>query len=208
MCIAGIFICVGLSMINFKSLIGADISISGLLSTMMIGALIVNLRKDSDRIFERMEMFTPPIFMLFFVISGASLNIYIFAGENALIVVIIALIYLIFRAVGKWFGSFGSAKATKSPDTVQKYLGFCLIPQAGVAIGLASTASQTLVKEGQAMVDELGNLTATGQNLVTFGGMILAIILASTLVYEIIGPIITKIALSKAGEIEPEGKNN
>ena len=208
LCIAAIFICVGLSMINFKSLIGVDISISGLLSTMMIGALIVNLRKDSDRIFERMELFTPPIFMLFFVISGASLNIYIFAGENAIIVVIIALIYLIFRAIGKWFGAFTSAKATKAPDTVQKYLGFALIPQAGVAIGLASTASQTLVSEGQAMVDELGNITATGQNLVSFGGMILAIILASTLVYEIIGPIITKIALTKAGEITQEEKNN
>ena len=202
MCIASIFICVGLSLINFKDLIGADISISALLSSMMIGAMLVNLRKDSDRVFERMELITPPIFMLFFVISGASLDITIFASKNALIVVIIALVYLIFRAIGKWMGAFSSAKITKAPSTVQKYLGFALIPQAGVAIGLASTASQTLVAEGKSLVDSGGVITETGQQLVTFGGMILAIILASTIVYEVVGPVITKIALTKAGEIK------
>ena len=204
MCIAAIFICVGVSIIDFKTLIGIDLSFSGLLSCMMIGALIVNLRKDSDRIFERMEMITPTIFMLFFVISGASLNITIFADRNALIVLSIALIYLIFRAAGKWTGAFTSAKMVKADKNVQKYLGFALIPQAGVAIGLASTASTTLVHEGQLMVDSLGNLTTTGEQLVAFGGMILAIILASTIIYEISGPIITKIALTKAGEIQKE----
>ena len=202
MCIAAIFIAVGISLIDFKSLIGVDISISGLLCSMMIGALIVNLRKDSDRIFERMEIFTPPIFMLFFVISGASLDITIFASKNALIILLIAGVYLVFRAGGKWFGAFSSAKLVKAEPTVQKYLGFALIPQAGVAIGLASTASTTLVAEGKALVDEQGIITPLGEQLVTYGGMILAIILASTIVYEILGPIITKIALSKAGEIE------
>ncbi len=207
MCIAAIFACVGLSLINFKQLIGVDISISGLLSCMMIGALIVNLRKDSDRIFERMEMITPVIFMLFFVISGASLDITIFASSNALIIMAIALVYLVFRAVGKWAGAFSSAKLVKAEPTVQKYLGFALIPQAGVAIGLASTASQTLVAEGKALVDATGKITEAGQQLVTFGGMILAIILASTIVYEIIGPIVTKVALTKAGEIERHQAN-
>ena len=202
LCIAAIFICVGLSLVDWKTLIHADISISALLSAMMIGAMVVNLRKDSDRIFERMEMITPPIFMLFFVMSGASLNITIFASKNALIIIIVALVYLIFRAMGKWAGAFTSAKITKAPPTVQKYLGFTLIPQAGVAIGLASTASQALVNQGMLLTDELGNITELGQQLVTFGGMILAIILASTIVYEIIGPIVTKVALKKAGEIE------
>ena len=202
LCIAAIFICVGLSMVDFKTLIHADINISALLSSMMIGAMVVNLRKDSDRIFERMEMITPPIFMLFFVISGASLDITIFMSKSAFIIIIIAGVYLTFRAMGKWTGAFTSAKITKSPATVQKYLGFTLIPQAGVAIGLASTASQTLVNQGRNLVDEFGNITELGQQLVTFGGMILAIILASTIVYEIIGPIITKVALKKAGEIE------
>ncbi len=200
--IAAIFACVGLSLIDFKSLIHADISISGLLSAMMVGAVLVNMRKDSDRVFERMELITPVIFMLFFVISGASLDITIFASKGALIVVIIALVYLVFRAIGKWTGAFTSAKITKAPPTVQKYLGFALIPQAGVAIGLASTASQTLVKQGQMLVDAAGTITKTGQQLVTYGGMILAIILASTIVYEIIGPIVTKLALKKAGEIQ------
>ena len=202
LCIAAIFICVGLSLMDFKTLIHADINISALLSSMMIGAMVVNLRKDSDRIFERMEMITPPIFMLFFVISGASLDITIFGSKNALIIVIIALVYLTFRGIGKWTGAFASAKITRAPDTVQKYLGFTLIPQAGVAIGLASTASQALVNQGRNLVDELGNVTELGQQLITFGGMILAIVLASTIVYEIIGPIVTKVALKKAGEIE------
>lgn len=208
MCIAAILICVGLSIIDFKSLLGVDISISGLLSCMMIGALIVNLRKDSDRIFERMEMFTPPIFMLFFVLSGAALDITIFASNNALIILIIALVYLLFRAGGKWAGAFTSAKIVRAEPTVQKYLGFALIPQAGVAIGLASTASSTLVTEGKALVDSAGEITAVGQQLVTYGGMILAIILASTIVYEIVGPIITKVALTKAGEIQRLELNN
>ncbi len=202
MSIAGILICVGLSIIDFKSLWGVDISISGLLSSMMIGAVIVNVRKDSDRLFERMEFFTAPIFMLFFVISGASLDITIFASPNVGIVLAIAGVYLVFRAMGKWVGAFTSAKMVRAEPTVQKYLGFTVIPQAGVAIGLASTASSTLIAEGNSLVDELGNITTAGSQLVTYGGMILAIVLTSTVIYEIFGPIITKFALVKAGEIE------
>ncbi len=206
MSIAGILICVGLSIIDFKSLWGVDISISGLLSSMMIGAVIVNVRKDSDRLFERMEFFTAPIFMLFFVISGASLDITIFASPNVGIVLAIAGVYLVFRAMGKWVGAFTSAKMVRAEPTVQKYLGFTLIPQAGVAIGLASTASSTLIAEGNSLVDELGNITTAGSQLVTYGGMILAIVLTSTVIYEIFGPIITKFALVKAGEIEAAPK--
>ena len=169
---------------------------------MMIGAVIVNMRKDSDRLFERMEYFTAPIFMLFFVISGASLDITIFASSNVGIVLAISAVYLVFRAMGKWVGAFSSAKMVRAEPTVQKYLGFTLIPQAGVAIGLATTASQTLIAEGRTLVDELGNITEAGSQLVTYGGMILAIILSSTVIYEIFGPIITKLALTKAGEIE------
>lgn len=206
MSIAGIFVCVGISIIDFKSLWGVDISISGLLSAMMIGAVIVNMRKDSDRLFERMEYFTAPIFMLFFVISGASLDITIFVSGNVGVVLTISAVYLIFRAMGKWVGAFTSAKMVRAEPTVQKYLGFTLIPQAGVAIGLATTASHTLIAEGNSLVDELGNITEAGSQLVTYGGMILAIILSSTVIYEIFGPIITKFALMKAGEIEKTPK--
>lgn len=202
MCIAGIFICVGVSLLPFKKWIGFDLSISGLLSTMMIGAFVVNLNKDADKLFERMEMFTPPIFLLFFVISGANLDLNVFVSSNALTVILIALTYLLSRALGKWAGAFVSAKLTKAEPQIQKYLGFTLIPQAGVAIGLASTATQTLVSEGKELIAQ-GN-SEVGNNLVTYGGMILAIVLVSTLVYEIVGPLITKIALIKAGEIKTE----
>lgn len=201
MCIIAIFICAGLAALPWSTLLpeGVNISISGLLSAMMIGAVLINCRDDATSVFERMDTFTPPIFMLFFIISGASLDLTIFASSNALIIVIIALVYLLFRVLGKWSGSYVSAKATHAEKTVQKYLGFALIPQAGVAIGLANTATSTLVKEGNTLIES--GQTALGNQLVTYGSMILAIILTSTLIYELIGPIATKIALKKAGEI-------
>lgn len=204
MSIAAILICVGLTMLPFKEWWHFDLEISGLLSAMMVGALIINLRKDADRLFERMEMFTPPIFILFFVISGAKLDLTVFASENALMVLLIAGIYLISRALGKWVGAFTSAKITRAEPTVQKYLGFTLIPQAGVAIGLATQATSTMVEEGRELLAQ-GN-EVVGNQLVVYGGMILAIILMSTLVYEIVGPLITKASLVKAGEISLENR--
>lgn len=203
MCIVAIFLCIGISLIPFSSFLpnGINISTSSLLTTMMVGAVLINMRGDSELIFERMDMFTPPIFMLFFVISGANLDLTIFASSNALIMIIIALVYLVFRALGKYLGAFTSAKISKSEPTVQKYLGFTLFPQAGVAIGLASTASQTLVKEGTMLLQN-DSSNMLGNTLVTYGNMILAIILTSTMVYELCGPFITKIALTKAGEIQ------
>lgn len=203
MCIVAIFLCIGISLIPFSSFLpnGINISTSSLLTTMMVGAVLINMRSDSELIFERMDMFTPPIFMLFFVISGANLDLTIFASSNALIMIIIALVYLVFRALGKYLGAFTSAKISKSEPTVQKYLGFTLFPQAGVAIGLASTASQTLVKEGNLLLQN-DSSNMLGSTLVTYGNMILAIILTSTMVYELCGPFITKIALTKAGEIQ------
>ena len=204
MSIAAIFICVGVSMLPFNKWMNFDLSISGLLSTMMVGAMIVNLRKDADRLFERMEMFTPPIFLLFFVISGAKLDLTVFVSDHALIVLLISGVYLVSRTLGKWTGAFTSAKMTKAEPVVQKYLGFTLIPQAGVAIGLANNATTVMVNEGNELIKN-GN-DVVGQQLVTYGGMILAIILMSTLVYEIIGPLVTKAALVKAGEISRETK--
>lgn len=203
MCIVAIFLCIGISLIPFSSFLpnGINISTSSLLTTMMVGAVLINMRSDSELIFERMDMFTPPIFMLFFVISGANLDLTIFASSNALIMIVIALVYLVFRALGKYLGAFTSAKISKSEPTVQKYLGFTLFPQAGVAIGLASTASQTLVKEG-ALLLQNDSSSILGNTLLTYGNMILAIILTSTMVYELCGPFITKLALTKAGEIQ------
>ena len=189
--IASIFVVVGLSMLASNmgwKLFGEDFSFSSLLSCMMIGAIFINFRKDASRTIERIDQFTPPIYMLFFVISGANLNITIFASKDALIVVIVAAIYIIARCVGKYFGAFTSSRITKSEPTVQKYLGFTLFPQAGVAIGLATTANQTFMKAG----------------FEKEASLILAVILTATIIYELVGPLITKIALSKAGEISRE----
>ena len=189
--IAAILCVIGLSMLasayNWK-LFGEDFSFSSLLACMMIGAIFINMRADAQRTIERIDQFTPPLYMLFFVISGANLNITIFASKDALLVIIVALVYIVMRCVGKWGGAYTSSKITHSEPQVQKYLGFTLFPQAGVAIGLATTASQTFAKIGYEKESSL----------------VLAVVLSATIVYELIGPLVTKIALSKAGEIAPE----
>ncbi len=124
---------------------------------------------------------------MFFVISGASLDLTIFFDKSGLIVLAIAGIYIVFRVVGKWFGAFTGATITRCEPKIKKYLGFTLIPQAGVAIGLATTASTIF--------------SATEETQIA-GSLIIAIILTSTLIYELIGPMVSKFALKKAGEID------
>ena len=181
--ITAIFIVIGLSMLG--KTYGWKVSISSLLACMMIGAIFVNFRDDASRTIERIDGITPPLYMLFFVISGASLDITIFASKGALVLVIISLVYIFARCAGKWLGSFAGSKVTHSEPVVQKFLGFTLFPQAGVAIGLATTANQAFPDASQA-------------------SLVLAVILTATIVYELAGPIITKIALKKAGEITEE----
>ncbi len=183
MIICAILIVVGLSML--AKTYSWKVSISSLLACMMIGAIFVNFREDASRTIERIDGITPPLYMLFFVISGASLDITIFASKGALTLVIIALIYVIFRCVGKWLGAFLGSKTTHADPAVQKYLGFTLFPQAGVAIGLATTANQTFPDANQA-------------------SLVLAVVLTATIIYELAGPVITKITLKKAGEITEE----
>lgn len=191
MIICSIFIVVGLSMLATTKgwkMFDVDFSFSSLLSCMMIGAMFINIRQDAERVIERVDNITPPLYMLFFVISGASLDITIFGSDGALSVVIIAIVYIIFRCLGKWLGAYGSSRLTNAEPTVQKYLGFTLFPQAGVAIGLATTANQTF--ENLGYQDE--------------ASLVLAVILTATIVYELIGPVITKITLKKAGEVPNE----
>ena len=188
MIICAVLTIAGLSMLcseNHWQIMGANLSFSPLLGCMMIGAIFINFRSDAMRTIDRVDQFTPPLYMLFFVISGASLDITIFGSDSALVVAIVALVYIIFRCAGKYLGAFSSAKITNSEPAVQKYLGFTLFPQAGVAIGLATTANQ-----------ELSHLGLEKQS-----SMILAVILTATIIYELLGPIITKISLQKAGEI-------
>ena len=180
MIVCAVLIVVGLS--GLATYYVWKVNISSLLACMMIGAIFINLRDDAGRTLERIDGITPPLYMLFFVISGASLDITIFGSKGALTLIIIAAVYVVFRCVGKWLGAYLGSKTTNSEPTVQKYLGYTLFPQAGVAIGLATTANQAFPNK------ELASL-------------VLAVILTATIIYELAGPVITKIALKMAGEI-------
>lgn len=186
MSFASILVVIGLNAFfinNQIKMFGFDFEISSLLSCMMISAVFVNMRKDSDPTFERIDQFTGPLFMLFFIISGAELNLSMFANP---LILGIAGIYIVARCSGKWLGAFTGSTLSKSDPTVKKYLGFTLIPQAGVAIGLASSAASKL--------DSLSGSTV--------GETILAVVLIATVVYELVGPIVTKVVLTAAGEIK------
>lgn len=188
LCIFTVFASVGLYFL-FKQPYMGGFELSSLLTCMIAGALFTNLAKDSGRTLDVLDRFTSPIYMMFFVISGASLDLSIFTNRTGLIAVIIALIYLIFRVIGKWLGAFVGSSISKSEPQVKKYLGFTLIPQAGVAIGLATNASA---------------LFGANPETASTGALIIAIILTSTLIYELIGPLVSKWALNKAGEIPKE----
>ncbi|TNF07951.1 MAG: cation:proton antiporter, partial [Bacillota bacterium] len=150
---------------------------SALLACMMLGGVFANMSPKYEEVNGLIYFVTPPIFIMFFVLSGAELKLSVLPAVG-----IIGIIYVLFRVVGKIFGSWFGSKVSKAEPVVAKYLGFALIPQAGVAIGLSLVATQVLNPE--------------------MGAQIRAIILAATLIYELFGPVITKIALQKAGEIQ------
>lgn len=179
--IFAIFSCCGLYFL-FKAPYMGGFELSSLLMCMMAGALYTNLFKNSGPTLDVLDRFTPPIYLLFFVISGASLDLTIFFNDAGLLVVIVAAIYIVFRVVGKYSGARLGATISNAEEPVKKYLGFALVPQAGVAIGLATTANNAFNNET--------------------GALIMAIILSSTLVYELIGPWFAKLAFKKAREIE------
>lgn len=151
------------------------LGLSSLLLCMALGSVFVNLSRESNEVMKVSEMVTPPIYLMFFVISGAELDISVLAGIG-----LIGVVYLVLRVAGKIGGAALGAVLMKAEKNVVKYLGFSLLPQAGVAIGLSLVAT-TVVPE--------------------YGATIRAVILCGTLIYELVGPVITKIALKKAGEI-------
>ncbi len=148
---------------------------SSLLLCMALGGVFVNLSHESNEVMQVSEAITPPIYLMFFVVSGAELDVTILASIG-----LIGIIYLLFRVAGKIGGATLGALIMKSEKKVVQYLGFTLLPQAGVAIGLSLVAT-TVVPE--------------------YGATIRAVILCATLIYELVGPVIVKIALKKAGEI-------
>lgn len=178
-----VLVTVGISSMTF-TVGGIHIAFSSLLSCMMLGTVFCNICDFSEELMDRIDRWTAPLFILFFVLSGAELNMSVF---NQWTIVAIGVVYILARSVGKYLGAFGSAKMTKCSPNIVKYLGITLLPQAGVALGMASKASSSV----------------TG---IPGGELVLNITLFAILVYEIVGPFLTKISLTKAGEIAPEGK--
>ena len=173
---------VAISSMNFE--IGSvHIGFSSLLACMMLGTVFCNICEVSEELMERADRWTTPVLILFFVISGAELELSVFAD---IMVVLIGAVYIISRSLGKYFGAGISARLSKCNPNVVKYLGITLLPQAGVALGMAIKAI------------ELGPEGAIVRNITLF----------AVLVYEIIGPLLTKVALTKAGDINEEGRQS
>ena len=180
--IAFVFMTISLSTMKFH--VGpVHIGFSNLLVCMMLGTIFCNMCPRSPDIMDRADKWTAPLYALFFVLSGAELELSVF---SSVAVVGIGLMYILSRSVGKYVGAMGSAAATKCEQNVVKYLGITLLPQAGVALGMSSTAMA------------LGEVD---------GRLIRNIILFSVLIYEIFGPSMTRWALTKAGDITPKSED-
>ena len=172
---------VALSMLHFE--IGEiSVHFSSLLTCMMLGTVFANVSPRSQDGMDRLERWTGPILILFFTISGAELELSVFSDA---MIVLIGIIYIIARSVGKYYGARMSAKGVHCDKGIVKYLGITLLPQAGVALGMAMKAT------------ELGEDGVIVSNIVLF----------AVLIYEFIGPTLTKISLQLAGEIDPEIAN-
>ena len=176
--IALVFLTASLSMLKFE--IGpVHIGFSSLLTCMMLGTVFCNICELSHDLMAASDKWTSPLFALFFVISGAELELNVFADWA---IVVIGVVYIIFRCFGKYFGTLFSAKITGCSPEICRYLGITLFPQAGVALGMCAIASQ-----------ELGDVGTLIRNITLF----------AVLIYEIAGPILTRWALTKAGDIQP-----
>ena len=158
------------------SALATMLGLSPLLLCMSMSAMLVNLSNAGESILRLTDSVTPPIFLMFFVVSGMELDISILPQIG-----LIGILYVLFRVIGKVGGAYVGAWIMKASDTIKNHIGFTLIPQAGVAIGLSLMASRLVPEYGQT---------------------IRAVILSATLIYELVGPAITKIALQKAGEIK------
>ena len=179
--VAFVLLTVGLSMLKFQA--GpVHIGFSLLLVCMMTGTVFCNVCDFSEELMGRVERWTVPLSILFFVISGAELDLKILTDPSALVV---GVVYILARSAGKYYGAYGSCKLTRCNKAITENLGITLLPQAGVALGMAMTAT--------ALAD---------------GSLVRNVVLFSVLMYELVGPALTKRSLMKAGEIRPEGKTS
>jgi len=176
-----VLLTVGLSMKEFE-LGGVHCGFSLLLVCMMTGTLFCNICDFSEELMARVDGWTAPLFVLFFVLSGAELDLSVLRNPAVLL---IGVVYIFVRSLGKYLGAYGSCALTGCSDNIKKHLGITLLPQAGVALGMAITA--------QALSD---------------GAVVRSVVLFSVLVYELVGPALTKRSLLAAGEIQPEGRTS
>ncbi|MGV8979638.1 cation:proton antiporter [Clostridium sp.] len=174
-------LCIIFAFILITYWVAETVNGSPLLACMALGGVLVNIYEDIDSVIKITDSFSPPIFMIFFVISGAGFEISALKGIG-----VIGLLYVIVRVIGKMLGAWFGGKITKQEEKICKYLGPTLMPQAGVALGLIVVA---------------GNL------IPEYAGQIRTIILCSTFIYSIIGPVAAKLALEKSGEIIVQRKN-
>ena len=179
--VAFVLLTVGLSMIRFE-MGGVQCGFSLLLVCMMTGTVFCNVCPTSEELMDRLDRWVSPVNILFFVLSGAELDLTILSNP---LVLLIGVVYIVSRSFGKISGAYVSCRTTKCSPSIQKYLGITLLPQAGVALGMAAQAAQ-----------------------LSDGHMVRNVVLFSVLVYELVGPVLTKMSLSAAGEIKPEGRTS
>ena len=190
--VAFVLLTVAISMVKFSipfgnSGVSMHVGFSSLLACMMLGTIFCNICDFSAELMDRLDRWTAPIYVLFFVISGAELNLGVFNifKPGNWVFIVIGIVYIAFRCLGKYFGANISATISGAEPNVKKYLGITLFPQAGVALGMANmVASETEIFTNNTPL------------------IVLNIILFSVLIYEIVGPFLTKISLQKAGEID------
>ena len=179
--VAFVLLTVGVSMLEVE-VGGVRCGFSLLLVCMMTGTVFCNICPTSEELMDRLDRWVSPINILFFVLSGAELDLTILTNP---MVLLIGVVYIVARSAGKISGSYLSCRATSCSPAIQKYLGITLLPQAGVALGMAATAAE-----------------------LSDGHMVRNVVLFSVLVYELVGPTLTKISLVAAGEIRPEGRTS
>ena len=179
--VAFVLLTVGLSMLKFE-IVGIHCGFSLLLVCMMTGTIFCNICDTSEELMNRIDGWTMPLNILFFVISGAELDLAVLSHP---ITILVGIIYIIARSAGKYYGAALSCKLTKQSKPISDNLGITLLPQAGVALGMALTAAS--LPDG-----------AIARNVVLF----------AVLIYELVGPAMTKRSLLAAGEIRPEGRTS
>lgn len=180
--VAFVFFTVGFSMKEFNVLNIFTLRFSLLLVCMVTGTVFCNICQTSQELMDRVERWTAPLNMLFFVLSGAELNLSILLNPTVLL---IGVVFIVFRSTGKISGAYLSCRLEHTSQNIQKHLGITLLPQAGVALGMALTAA---------------NLSD--------GAVVRSVVLFAVLIYELVGPTLTKRSLTLAGEIKPEGRKS